>query len=589
MNYILSVVFVLLCAKEAKTFRIFGSEQEAAPVPAAIPDLKTRGILADEASQFSQKSFVCDKNTLTLSIDKVNDNYCDCADGSDEPGTSACNGRSFTCINAGYRNVNIPSSRVDDGICDCCDGSDEGTIVQCHNTCQAAYAKEKAVLEAQRKAYTIGKAKRDDLIVNIKKSTVEKLTKHEELKPELELINAEIITLKETLSNVENSIINYKDNLFKKNKDNNENTIFNIVGLDNTTLDDVVNIVKAYLTITTPPVGSVLEALDPTSNDNDNDDIHFNNGIGDHDDDGNEDEDSHLHNKEVHSLEDEHDGINPACVLSKVADDTSGDIRDLIEEICKNISLNHLEALRELKWFLVELGDIIGGIAITKLHSLAAHPDGPSHFNSISAATLVESGTCVSHLTPGQCEAHGTLSDMLKGIRDVHGKLADDDPKLNAMQSKKKTLSDELSTRRDKQQKLKDELDDINALAKDYKENDKQLEYLAMKDECYSVKGGEFTYNICIMGQITQTDAGGRSVTLGKHNKIVKQDDGSTLLEYNDGQHCHVFGARRGSVKVTCGENNLVVEVTEPSTCYYEFEMFSPAACTPDFAIRNHL
>ena len=78
--------------------------------------------------------FTCDNNTKILPLEKFNDDFCDCEDGSDENKTNACFNGKFYCNNYLYFKKVISTSKINDNICDCCDGTDEPNL-NCPNEC----------------------------------------------------------------------------------------------------------------------------------------------------------------------------------------------------------------------------------------------------------------------------------------------------------------------------------------------------------------------------------------------------------------------------------------------------------------------
>ncbi|CAG2165603.1 unnamed protein product [Oppiella nova] len=86
------------------------------------------GVLPKFATLYQQTndSFRCLLSGERIPYHYLNDDYCDCVDGSDEPSTNACPTNKFYCTtNSANSQHYISSAKVNDGICDCCDGSDE--------------------------------------------------------------------------------------------------------------------------------------------------------------------------------------------------------------------------------------------------------------------------------------------------------------------------------------------------------------------------------------------------------------------------------------------------------------------------------
>ncbi|KAI6247816.1 Glucosidase 2 subunit beta [Erysiphe necator] len=181
---------------------------------------RPRGVGPEFAKFYqSDTGFQCIFNpSITLKLSQVNDDYCDCPDGSDEPGTAACSYISplspkqpiksgsfnttlaipgFYCKNKDHIPSYLPLSNVNDGVCEyefCCDGSDEWARVggiMCDNRCgemgkewkrQQAIKENTLRVALQKRAQLVSEAKSVRSGVEAKVKELERETAELELK-----------------------------------------------------------------------------------------------------------------------------------------------------------------------------------------------------------------------------------------------------------------------------------------------------------------------------------------------------------------------------------------------------------------------
>lgn len=180
------------------------------------------------AKHYGKEEFACiNAPNVKISSTRVNDNSCDCPDGSDEPGTAACahidplspeqplagsaSGSTnttnalpgFWCANKGHIGAYVPFVYVNDGICDydiCCDGTEEFAGVggtKCENKCKEI-GKEYRRLAAEKKA-KIERAStaKKALLVEAEKLRQRSEVKIGELQVEVGRLEAQLVLLEE--------------------------------------------------------------------------------------------------------------------------------------------------------------------------------------------------------------------------------------------------------------------------------------------------------------------------------------------------------------------------------------------------------
>jgi protein kinase C substrate 80K-H len=145
--------------------------------------------------------------------------------------------------------------------------------------------------------------------------------------------------------------------------------------------------------------------------------------------------------------------------------------------------------------------------------------------------------------------------------------------------------SEELELAKERLKELRDKMSPSKI--EETQEDDKDVDYgpgqvwKAYKGQCFSLRKEEqYTYELCLFSKFTQDH-----VSLGKWHGWILAEDGQkySTMKFDGGEMCYSPAIPRSiKVKVTCGLENKVIDVIEPSTCVYEAYFESPAACIPD-------
>ncbi|KAI1260694.1 glucosidase II beta subunit-like protein [Xylariaceae sp. FL1019] len=496
---------------------------------------------------------------IVLSASQVNDNTCDCPDGSDEPGTAACalldrlspvqplpsslSGSTnttnalpgFWCENKGHVGAYVPFMYVNDGVCDydlCCDGTEEYRVggTKCDNRC-AEIGKEWRRVEKQRQE-NFDKANKKRVVMvkesqDLRKEVEKKVKNIESEIKDLEKKQAELKTKLEDVERADKGRVVKSEGPGKLGV---------LAGLAKTrvnelreALSDVVD-ERKVLQDKVAELEGILSAFKEEYNPNFNDE-----GV----------------KKAVRAWEE-----YAANKVEEAKDAFSeSDLAEIVKEDTESSGIDWNEFQED------EASDT------DILYTFEAYLPGPvrdyvhGKINELRI-WLIENGMLADVATKdGE-------SKLVKAAREAH------DAAKRDVESKRRALNTEKDN-----------------LKKDYGHEDI---FRSLEGKCTSIESGEYEYDLCWMATTGQkSKKGGSRTSMGKFEKITFRDsdeddrhDGKGLgrgkrmvLEYNNGQHCWNGPNRRTDVWLACAETEELWRVSEQEKCVYKMEVGTPAAC----------
>lgn len=508
---------------------------------------RPRGVSISRASLYQANNggkFVCLDGKKTIQWEQVNDDYCDCDDGSDEPGTAACPNGMFHCTNVGYKPQNLPSNRVNDGICDCCDASDEyASRASCVNTC-SELGKEDRLREKQRAEMAkMGSQMRAEMSQRGKALKEEQQIRFADLsknKQEAEALREEKATIKDAVESVESAALK----VYRDREEEARRVKEDAEALSNR--EEAEETFRKY----DSNQNEVLEIVEMQTR------IVFDRN-----------RDGAVTEEEARFFLDEHDQVDfetfvtycwpkikPFLMLDSGLFKPPSDVDELERD---------------------EQG---AGQYETEEAELQNEQDGydldgsePNHHYQEE-----DDGSEIDHDEEEEDEGHAE-QEVGEGQVETEDQPKEDyDPETKELIRKANEARNQFSEAERHVREIDQEIRNIeDLLNKDFGRDE---EFAPLNGECINYEDREYVYKLCPFDKaIQQPRNGGAETRLGTWEKWLNDD--YTAMKYSNGATCWNGPARSTIVHLECGLDTRIVSVSEPNRCEYEYRIQTPASC----------
>ncbi|KAF2280060.1 uncharacterized protein EI97DRAFT_464091 [Westerdykella ornata] len=523
---------------------------------------RPRGVGPEFAKFYKDpNTFTCISNpSIKLPVSRLNDDYCDCPDGSDEPGTSACAHISplsppqpakakdgvinntlvlpgFYCKNKGHLPAYLPFTNVNDGVCDyevCCDGSDEWEGVggtKCEDRCAQIGKEWRKQDEARQKSLTAANKRRKELVAEAARLKKEVQDRIETLKTQTHAMELKVQALEKNLQEVERR---EKGKVIRGAGNGGKVTVLASLAKDRIQeLEDQVKRVRGERDTARSRIEElegILRRFKEEYNPNFNDE-----GV----------------KRAVKAWEDYAATERPAPEAAK-----DRDLDDILNPDSENA----------IKWEDYEANDESD---VDVLYQFEAYLPIPLR-NWVDAklrslrVILIENGILADPTKSDGSQEPKAVTDARNQLSSAQTELQNDKNELQGHE------------------------EDLN---KDYGPEDV---FRALKGRCIEQDSGEYTYELCFLDRTTQkSKKGGANTGMGNFARIETMHvdepvsaDGKGLgtgeryvLKYENGQHCWNGPARSTTVVLACAEKEELWKVAEEEKCVYRMEVGTAAVC----------